>query len=286
MAPLILAALLACAPTWGGAATPSNPEPPVPAITPADLRVAEADRPLFEQLHALAVGRGAGWRALPFQRIGNFVEARWCSPGVRPAACEGGSVVNDLEPGTAWSQLATLHYDSSWPATFGVVWNAGEVPAEGTGVALFYAQNGAGVVGGGFGAQVLRVAGGRVVEKASLGQYELVVGATTLSVDAEPRAEAQALLAVDSYRSTVATRMAQLREKLATASLKVWHEEPYRGGGIPPERTEAEPTAEERAALLAEGTAELARREALLLGSAEAAVATLRRLVPPTAFGP
>ncbi len=279
---MILAFLAACA----SAAPRPSPEPPVPSFTPADFSVADADRPLFEQLHALAVARAPGWTFLPFRRIGNFVEARWCSPTVRPAACDGGSVVNDMEPGTAWSQLSTLHYDSSWPATFGVVWNAGEIPTSGIGATVFYAQNGAGVVGGGFGAQVLRVDGGSVVEKGSLGQYELTVGATTLVVEADPRSEARALLAVDSYKSTVATRMSELREKLTTASLKVWHEEPYRGGGIPPERTEAEPSPEERAALLAEGTAEIARREALLLGNAETAVAALAKLMPPTAFGP
>ncbi len=248
---------------------------------PLAFTVHAVDKPLFDQLHAHATARSTGWRALPYRRLGNFVEARWCSPSVREAACDGGSVVNDLEPGTAWFQLATLAYDSSWPATFGVVWNAGNIPAEGIGVTAFYARNGQSVVGEGFGAQVVRVAEGRVADRAAVGQWELELGATRLRVATTPDDEARALLAsADSYRQRVSSRMAELRTPLAGADLKVWHEGPYKGGGIPPERTEAPATPDEAAALRTEGEAELARRERLLLDNAEAIHAGLSRLFP------
>ena len=267
----------ACATT-----TPAAPlaESAVP-ITPQGLQVAQADRPLFDALHAHASAGSAGWSALPYRRLGNFVEARWCSPAVREAACSGGSVVNDEEPGTAWFQLATLTYDSSWPSTFGVVWNAGDIPASGIGVSAFYARNGERIVGQGFGANVLQVADGRVAEKAALGQWELELGATRLSVATTVDDEARALLAsVGSYRERVAMRIGELRAQLSVVKLMVWHEGPYKGGGIPPERTEADATAEEAAALRTEGEAELSRRERLLLDNAEAIQAGLTRLFP------
>jgi len=260
----------------------STPVPPLAeSAVPLSFTVDPADKTLFDQLHAHATRGSPGWTAHPFARIGSFVEARWCSPTVREAACSGGSVVNDREPGTSWFQLATLHYDSSWPATFGVVWNAGAIPAEGIGVSTFYARNGARIVGEGFGANVLRVAEGRVAETAALGDWELELGASRLRVAATPDDEARALLAsVDSYRQRVSSRLAELRAQLAAAELKVWHEGPYMGGGIPPERTEAAATPEEAAALRAEGAAELARREKLLLDNAEATHAALSRLFP------
>ncbi|MBM4376943.1 MAG: hypothetical protein FJ095_17820 [Deltaproteobacteria bacterium] len=274
-----MAALLALLLALGCASTPVPPiaESPVPLSFTVNL----SDKPLFDQLHAHAIQGSSGWRARPFARIGNFVEARWCSPTVREAACSGGSVVNDQEPGTAWFQLATLHYDSSWPATFGVVWHAGAIPAEGIGVSTFYARNGASILGEGFGAQVLRVAGSRVTDTAALGQWELVLGASRLRVATTPDDEVRALLvSVDSYRQRVGARLAALRAQLDAAELSVWHEGPYLGRGIPPERTEASATPEEARALRAEGTAELARREQLLLDHAEAVHAGLARLFP------
>ncbi len=264
-----------------GCATTAPVAPLAESAVPLSFTVAAADRPLFEALHAHATTGAPGWRALPYRRLGNFVEARWCSPSVREAACDGGSVVNDLEPGTAWFQLATLAYDSSWPSTSGVVWNAGNIAADGIGVTAFYARNGQSVVGEGFGAHVVSVAEGRVADRAAVGQWELELGATRLRVPTTPDDEARALLAsVDSYRQRVSTRLAELRAQLAAADLKVWHEGPYMGGGIPPERTEAAATPEEAAALRAEGEAELARRERLLLDNAEAIHAGLSRLFP------
>lgn len=274
---LALLVLAACAST---APVTLEAETAVP-ITPQHLQVAAADRPLFDALHAHATASAAGFTALPYRRLGNFVEARWCSPSVREAACSGGSVVNDLEPGTAWFQLATLAYDSSWPNTFGVVWSAGNIPTEGVGVTVFFARNGQTIVGEGFGATVVQVRDGRAAEQASLGQWELQLGATTLRAATSPDEEARALLAsVDGYRQRVAARLGELRTQLANAPLQVWHEGPYRGGGIPPERTAAAATPDEAAALRAEGEAELTRRERLLLSNADAVHAGLSRLFP------
>ena len=245
-------------------------------LSEADFEVAEADAPRFTALLAHARTVPADWRALPFERGGNFVRARWCSPTVRAPACEGGAVLNDAEPGTAWRALSTLAYDSGWPKTFGVVWNAGQIPLEGIGVSMFFAQSGRGVVGESFGANAYEVAGGKVVRKAAMAQWELTVGAGTFRV-APPATPAESIApyvgGAAAYREAVAAGLdalsGQIEAAAAAHSLQVWEEGPYMGGGIPPERiaVPASPAAE--AELLREARADLAARRALLLDNAE-----------------
>ena len=251
----------------------------------------KADSRLFTDLLDHARTGVGGWKALPFRRLGNFVEARWCSPAVRPPACEGGAVVNDREPGTAWRQLATLAYDAQWPRTFGVVYNAGEVPLEeGWGATAWLGVNGKSVVGDGFGFAIMRVEGGRVRRAISGGGWAIDVGARHFALSVpDPRAEALAMVqSPENFGATASMRfnalLAQVRVANAEAKLTVWQEGPYKGGGIPPERLEVAATTVEAAALLAAAVAQLTEDRDTLVAEAAVLHPVLARLLPPRAL--
>lgn len=282
--------LLACAePVKPG--VPAAPAAPTEA--PLEFHLTDpAHARLFRDLELHAVIATTGWRHLPYRRLGNFVEARWCSPSVRGPACDGGAVVNDREPGTAWRQLSTLAYDSEWPACFGVVYAAGDVPAEGWGATVFLAVNGRGVVGEGFGFSFLEVVGGQRVHDVHGGGWGIEVGARTFTAPVtDPVAEALALVeSPDNFAATVSMRQnalaAQVKAAHEAGKLTVWQEGPYKGGGIPPERTEVAATPEESARLAAEAEAKLIADRDLLLSHAAELHGKLAALLPESVLAP
>ena len=107
---LIAAFILGCTalpalPT-GPALSPLAPAAAAPKEVTIETQLhlaSPADDRLFYGLRRHAETGISGWRFLPFRRLGNFVEARWCSPRVSLPACDGGAVVNELLPGTAWA---------------------------------------------------------------------------------------------------------------------------------------------------------------------------------------
>lgn len=250
--------------------------------------VDKADSKLFTDLLDHARTGVGGWRALPFRRLGNFVEARWCSPAVRLPACDGGAVVNDREPGTAWRQLATLTYDAEWPRAFGVVYSAGDVPlADGWGATAWLGVNGKSVVGDGFGFSVLRVAGGKVQRRISGGGWAIDVGARHFALPVpDPRAEALAMVqSPENFAATASMRLnallAQVRGAHGAGTLSVWREGPYSGGGIPPERVEVPATGAEADALLAHAVAQLTADRDTLVAEAAVLHPLVARMLPP-----
>lgn len=230
------------------------------------------DAQLFTAVQQHARAGIPGWRVLPFARGGNFVRWRACSPEVRPAACEGGAVANDLEPGTGWRELSTLTYDADWPRCVGVVYSAGSVPAKsGWGAALWLGVNGQSVVGEGFSATAVRVTNGAVTARLQVLPHEVELGARTLRLTADaPRDEALAILASpENLAAMVSLRYAALIGRvdaaLAAGAITVQDEGPYRGGGIPPERREVPASGEEAASLAdAARTGLVADRDAVL----------------------
>ncbi len=288
---MILALFLGCL-----VSTPNAPAAPPAAdraLDPADFHIVDAGQArLFRDLHTHAGTGTPGWRTLPYRRLGNFVEARWCSPTVREAACAGGSVVNDREPGTGWRQLSTLAYDSEWPSCFGVVYSAGEVPAQdGWGATVWLAINGRGVVGEGYGFSFLKVEGGRVVRTISGGGWSVELGADRVTT--APGAPAEEALAMvqspENFAATVSMRLnalvAQVRAAEA-AGVGIWEEGPYLGRGIPPERTRVvAPTAEGKR-LADEAAARLTADRDTMIAEAKTLHPVLARLMPKSVIAP
>jgi hypothetical protein len=252
----------------------------------------EADARLFFALLTHAGTATPGWRVLPFARLGNFVQWRTCSPTVGAAACEGGAVVNDAAPGTAWRELATLTYDAEWPACAGVVYAAGEIPVDGWGATVWLGVNGRAVVGEGFGATAVHATGGRVDRTLRLVRTEVEVGAQVLRlVVGEPRDEALARVSSpENLRATVALRaealLARVDAALEAEKVTVWREGPYRGGGVPPERTEVAARPAEAEAVTKAARDELvAERDAVAANAAEIH-RVLERLLPARLLAP
>lgn len=234
-----------------------------------------------------------GWRVMPFERGGNFVRWRACSPTVSDAACEGGAVANDTEPGTGWRELSTLTYDSEWPVCSGVIYSAGEMPAgSGWGVTVRLGVNGGSIVGDGFEATAVQLVEGAVARRVVLTPGEVVVGAKTLTLETNsPRTEALALVASpENLTATVSQRYAALIAKVDAASaagtITVWREGPYLGGGIPPEQTEVPAAPSEAAALADAARSRLIADRDLALGSADEIHRLLARLLPARVLKP
>jgi hypothetical protein len=102
-------------------------------------------RALFERLaaHAATVGEhGTGRRTL-----GNWVEERWCNAAVDPQLCDSGAIANETVPGARWAGIATFGYPDRFPRVFGVLYEAGDLAAEGTwGASLRLAVGGGSIV--------------------------------------------------------------------------------------------------------------------------------------------
>lgn len=247
----------------------------------------KTDAALFTALLAHAGAGVGGWRVLPFRRLGNFVEARWCAPGVGPAACDGGAVVNDRAPGTAWRQLATLGYDAEWPRTFGVVYSAGDVPVGGGwGATVWLRVNGKSVVGDGFEFSFMRVDAGEVQREIGGGGWAIDVGARHFALEVpDPCAEALAMVqGRENFAATASMRLnallAQVRVAHAQGALTVWREGPYLGGGLPPERVAVPATVAEADALLTAAAAQLTADRDTLVAEAAILHPVLARLLP------
>lgn len=274
---LLLALNLGC--QGPGAATPPEAtiETQLHLASPADAR-------LFSGLRRYAETGISGWRFLPFRRLGNFVEARWCSPTVSLPACDGGSVVNDLKPGTAWRQLATLTYDSTWPECVGVVWNAGDLPETGWGATVFLAVTGGAVVGEGFGASF--VMSSPEAHTLRVGEWFVELGSKTLMLESPGvLVEARSLVqAPENFTATVKLRYEALIAKVRMAEkngeITVWEEGAYLGGGIPPKRKEVPASKAEASRLAAEAEAKLSADMRLLVQEASTLQPKLAALLP------
>lgn len=246
------------------------PEPPV---DPATLRFEDAEaRARFDGLRAAALARAGGWRHVPLERVGNFVQERWCSPAVGVAACEGGAVVGSAQPGAEWITVATLHYPKAWPEVFGLAYDAGSIPADaGWGVQTSLSLDGRTIAGTTFEATFLHVEGGAVTGRLPVGVWAYTLGETTVRVppaegpaDAALLAELHALRASpESLRTHVLDRLLELetiaRATLAEHAVTRCERGPYRGDGIPPECTLVPLTPQEEAAEAARLGSDLAR---------------------------
>lgn len=271
----------------GPALSPLEPASAAPQESTIEIQLhlaSPADDRLFYGLRRHAATGISGWRFLPFRRLGNFVEARWCSPSVSLPACDGGAVVNEGLPGTAWRQLATLTYDSTWPECFGVVWNAGDLPETGWGATVFLAATGGQVVGEGFGATF--VMSTPEAHTLHVGDWFVKLGSKTLTLESPgPLPEARALVqSPENFTATVKLRyealIAKVRMAEKTGAISVWEEGPYLGGGIPPERTEVPASKAEAARLAAEAEAQLSADMRLLVTEAGALQPKLAALLP------
>lgn len=132
-----------------------------PLLTPTAAPVVSLDSLTFEsaalgqRFRALDIcaraEAGPDWTTRPYARIGNFVSARWCGPGVPAGDCEAG---RETQPGgkvLRTISLSTLFYPSAPDNVFGLDFSARYVPGgSGWEADVSYAEGGRTVLGDGF----------------------------------------------------------------------------------------------------------------------------------------
>ncbi len=271
---LLFLALVACRP------------PPAPAVVSeptveAQIHFASAvEMRRFEGLARHAGTAVPGWRTVPFRRLGNVVEGRWCSPAVPAAVCDGGGVVNDRVPGTAWRQLATLTDDATWPECGGLVWMAGNLPETGWGAVVELKVGGEEAFAASF------VSSSPVVRTLRVGDWSVDLGSTTVRLNSPGViAEARSLVAgPENFSATVRLRYEALIAKVRIAAkegtIRVW-EESAPGGGLPPVRREVTASPSAAAQLAATAEAALTADRDLLVREAGTLHSLLVGLLPP-----
>ena len=272
LSPLLFATLLAC------------PTPPPAVVSEPTVEDQIHFASVVEMTRFTGLARHAhtgtpGWRTVPFRRLGNVVEGRWCSPAVPAAVCDGGGVVNDRAPGSAWRQLTTLTDAATWPACSGIVWLAGNLPGTGWGavVDLRVGQEDA------FSALFLSRSPERSLR---VGDWSVELGSQTLRL-ASPGVVTEASSLVqgpDNFSATVRLRYEALIAKVRIAAkegrITVWEEGAWRGRGKPPERREVAASPAVAGQIAAAAEAALTADRDLLVQEATTLQALLAGLLP------
>src|SRR5512143_601967 len=140
-----------------GLAACTGPAPAAPTNAPPvslDSLTFESEA-LSQRFHALDVCARAearpDWTTRPYARIGNFMTAHWCGPGVRASDCEAGRETQPDGQALRSLSLATLFYPSTPNNVFGLSFAARYAPAgNGWEASVSYAEGGRSVLGDGF----------------------------------------------------------------------------------------------------------------------------------------
>ncbi len=135
--------------------------PPAPAPTPTAAPAVVIDNLTFESselaarfraLDVCAVAEaGPNWTARPYARIGNFISARWCGPGVPAGDCESGRETQPAGNELRVISLSTLFFPSAPNNVFGLSFSARYAPAAtGWEARVSYDAGGRGILGDGY----------------------------------------------------------------------------------------------------------------------------------------
>jgi len=134
---------------------------PVPAPSPTPRPVARVDELRFKDAETGRRFRALdgcikdiaddSWHTTSYQLVGNFYESRWCrGTGARSDCQIAGSTIDDRDQRVI--ELYTLFYPQSYPEVFGLGFHALQAPkSTGWGASYYFAENGAGIVGQGWG---------------------------------------------------------------------------------------------------------------------------------------
>lgn len=235
-------------------------------------------------LRAWIEGHSDGFRRVPLRRLGNFLNERWCGPGVNQAACDGGSLVGSTTAGDAWRELQTLFYPSDPDLTFGLGVAIGRNPtAANVGVQLSAWSGGASIVGDHFTVRLLAfdATGPATMVKSEAVELGDAIGLTVVDTPIAVRAPGGGPAELARLAASPASLLATAKERLAALQAEAeaaiaddrvqgFDEGPYEGGGIPPERTPRSLTNQEKVREVANVRTEVTRRIALVERNAEA----------------
>jgi hypothetical protein len=214
-----------------------------------------------------------GWRHLPYQQIGNFLEARWCGGAGARDDCQIAAGTADQRDQRVVT-LSTLFYPNELPTVFGMSFSARMVPPRaGWGAQCWYSEGGRSVLGEGFDLQFAFYESTPVAPVQSLNlnavpQYKVGETIVSLPRPASLRDEfGRYLASAESMRDRgleqLAALAAQVERTIATHTAQICEYGPARGS-LPPECTLRPLTPAEEHAALQEAQAAFAAREKLL----------------------
>ena len=270
---LLAGSLLAgCAAGLGSASMPT----PAQTYQPAELRFdASATRQTFLALDRCAreQAQAGGWRHLPYQQIGNFLEARWCGGAGARDDCQIAAGTADQRDQRVVT-LSTLFYPTQLPSVFGMSFSARMVPPRaGWGAQCWYSEGGRSVLGEGFDLQfalydTAQTAPVRSLNLSYVPQYKVGETIVTLPRAASLRDEfGRYLASAESMRDRgleqIAALAVQVERTITTHAAQTCEYGPSQGS-LPPECTLRPLTPAEERAALDEARTVFAAREQLL----------------------
>ena len=217
------------------------------------------------------------WRTTSYQLAGNFYTSKWCRGAGARSDCQiTDSTIDNRDQRVI--RLNTLFYNQSYPEVFGLGFQSLWVPkSTGWGVSYYFAENGAGVVGDGWGVtfREYMTPTGQPEANVDLGwDYSYTIfgpNRTTFEYPSDlPLREDLALYlsAPDAMRDRGLVQIQALAQKVITAidthQVNTCDLGPYLGNGIPPACTPRPLTASEEAGELSKANAYFAEQEQLL----------------------
>jgi hypothetical protein len=204
------------------------PEEPVSQpLDPSTWRFPTSeDRSRYEAVRAELAERFPGGVHLPVERLGNFLQERWCPTGTHPDVCRKADRTH--------ATLSVLHAPPRYPEVFGLVLDVAGREGERF-VSVHWSQGGRSITGDSLVVRLESPAG--AVELGSTMRYPLADSPVELAHD--PRELLQQLLGEEPLRET-ADRLLQELADAAVAKLdsgqarRCVYGEP-KPGGVPPD---------------------------------------------------
>ncbi|MCB9134295.1 MAG: hypothetical protein H6636_02645 [Anaerolineales bacterium] len=290
---LLLPLLLACQ-----IFTPT-PAPPTPTPIPLHLSNITFDDPLT-QTRMLALDRcmsnlatSSEWRHFPYENIGAFIEAKWCTGSRAAPDCqitEGNQNQRDQHV----LNLYTLHYGDDVTNAFGLGLSARWVPPQ-TGpqtdwsAAFSFSEGGRTVVGEGFSLSFKEYGSAlEPLNELNFGMSnDYKIGETTLTYPAQHPQRDELALYIASPESFLAKGQSVLnglsetvQAALDAHTIMTCDYGPYNGDGIPPACNPRPMTADEEQVARDEATQYFANQLAVLAANYEAMFAALEEAFP------
>ncbi|NUM47746.1 MAG: hypothetical protein HUU38_23825, partial [Anaerolineales bacterium] len=239
------------------------------------------------------IAAGPEWRHFPYESIGAFIEAKWCTGSHAAPDCQI-TAGNQHQRDQHVLNLYTLHYGEDVLNAFGLGVHARWVPPQ-TGpqtawaAAFSFSEGGRTVVGEGFSVSFLEY--GSAVEPIHELHFgmnnDYKIGETTLTYPAQlPQRDELALYIASpesllSQGQIVLTGLAEtVQAALDAHTITTCEYGPYNNDGIPPACTLRPLTAEEEQAAKTEAEQFFANQQAVLAENYEGMFAALEKAFP------
>jgi len=235
-------------------------------------------------LRTWILDRASQWNHEPRGVHGNFLTERWC---ISPDGGVCSAVMRSQKRGTTWVSLELLHH--KLPQVFGLLLDIAQFPKTGDLALRFaFSEGGKTITNDRMDATFMLLNKDRVDESVQIGQ---TIGLRIIDTDVSvtsPTPWRETLRKMTSSPKSLeefATQMlnalqSSVDEKLNKGEIMGFDVGPYKGGGIPPERTARPLTAAEKEREAKAAKTEIDRRKAFVAKYAAAMHAILVAEVP------